>query len=98
LSRSRTLARLIDGTLESLPEQRFARQLRRFFDLDAVIRAAPPIHLDDHGSPEFHARQVAHLAFANLLRFLQFAPASGTDQFPVAPVPPDPRLAVRSRK
>ena len=46
----------------------------------------------DHRCPEFHAGQVAHLAFARIVGPLQLAAASGAHQFPIAALPPDPKL------
>src|SRR5512133_3310276 len=92
LPRRRALARLPHRVLESLAEWRLARQLRHSFNLDAAIRATHTEDLHHHGRPEFHAGQVTHFPFADVVRVLQLAPASGTHQLSVSPLPPYPEL------
>jgi hypothetical protein len=57
-----------------------------------LIRTTYPVDFDHHCRPEFHARQIANFPFADFVRFVQFAPASGANQFLVAPLAANPKL------
>jgi len=92
LPRRRTLARLAHNLFAPLAERRFARQLLDLLCLDSAVRTADPVQLDHHRRTVLKARQIAHLAFIDLVEFTHPAPTTGAHQLPVPRLPPHPKF------
>src|ERR1700720_635783 len=92
LPRRCAFARLPHHLFESLAERSLARQLFHSLGLDPTLRTPNPIQLDHHRCPKLEACQIPYFPLVYLMDLAHPLSASGTHQFPVPGLSPDPQF------